>query len=333
MATTRPPTVLLPRQDVATLLDFDTCIAVVEHAFRRAGEGKAPPPGILALPALDGGFHVKAAGLDVKRSYVAVKVNANFPQNRLRHGLPTIQGLVVLADAKTGYPLAILDSGEITLRRTAAATAVAARYLARADSRVVTIYGCGVQGRAQLAALMQVYPLRRVYAVDVDREQARLFAGGVAEELGLPVEIVSQAGEATRRSDLCVTCTPSRRFFLRHADVRPGTFVAAVGADSPEKQELDPVLLAESTVVVDLLEQAATIGDLHHALDAGLMTREDVHAELGEVVAGKKPGRTSNTETVVFDSTGTAWQDAAASAIAYEKAVQTGKGIPFDFQA
>ncbi len=333
MAISRPPTVLLPRQDVATLLDYDTCIAAVEQAFHLAGDGKAARPGILGLPAPGGGFHIKAASLSLDRSYVAVKVNANFPQNRLQHTLPTIQGVVVLADAETGCPLSVLDSGEITLRRTAAATAVATQYLARPDSGVATICGCGVQERAQLAALARVCSLRHVYAVDTDRDQARQYAEAATQELGIPVEIASSAGEATRHSDICVTCTPSRRFFLRPEDVQPGTFIAAVGADCPEKQELDPALLARSTVVVDIIEQAATIGDLHHALDAGVMTLEDVHAELGEVVAGRMPGRTSAAETIVFDSTGTAWQDVAAAAIVYEKAIRVNAGTLFDFLA
>jgi len=128
-----------------------------------------------------------------------------------------------------------------------------------------------------------------------------------------------------------VTCTPARKYFLHKNHVAPGTFVAAVGADNDDKQELDPQLLACSTVVADVLDQCVAIGDLHHAIAEGLMDRNSVHAELGEVVAGRKSGRTSADETTVFDSTGTALQDVAAAAVVYERAVKQGRGNRFHF--
>jgi alanine dehydrogenase len=144
---------------------------------------------------------------------------------------------------------------------------------------------------------------------------------------------VSDLALATRDSDISVTCTTSRRAILHPGDVRAGSFVAAVGADNPEKQEIEPALLAASTVVVDVLEQCATIGDLHHALDAGVMTRADVHAELGEIVAGRRPGRAADDEIIVFDSTGTALQDVAAAALVYERAVAAGRGARVNLTA
>ncbi|MDQ3950213.1 MAG: ornithine cyclodeaminase family protein, partial [Gemmatimonadota bacterium] len=204
--------------------------------------------------------------------------------------------------------------------RTAAATAVAAKYLARPDASVAAIVGCGVQGRVQLRALACVRPIRTVYAHDTAPEVARRFAEDLAPRLGIDIEAVTDLGAATRRSDVVITCTPSRHPILGSADVAPGTFVAAVGADSEEKQEIEPQFLASSAVVVDVLEQCATFGDLHHALAAGVMRREDVRAELGQVVAGVKPSRLSDDETIVFDSTGTALQDVAAAAVVYERA-------------
>jgi len=130
-----------------------------------------------------------------------------------------------------------------------------------------------------------------------------------------------------------VTCTPSRQAYLSAKEVSPGTFISAVGADNPDKQELHPALMANSKVVADVLEQCAVMGDLHHALDAGLMVKDDVHAELGEVVAGKKPGRESDAEIIVFDSTGMALQDVAAAACAYEKAQEQGSGMRLSFAA
>jgi alanine dehydrogenase len=325
-------TLLLTRGDVAALLTLDECIAAVEQAFALQAEGKALGPGVLALPAAGGGFHVKAAGLPLGRFYVAAKVNANFPGNPAR-GLPTIQGVVVLSDGETGQPLALMDSMEITTLRTGAATAVAARYLARPDARVATIVGCGRQGRIQLAALARVRKLERVYAVDQDPAAVARFAEEMSGALGLPVTPAGTIGETALRSDICVTCTPSRVPLLHRKDVAPGSFIAAVGADNEDKQELDAGLMAVGTVVVDSLEQCASIGDLHHALAQGLVFTAGVHAQLADVVAGRKPGRSSPEEITIFDSTGVAIEDVAAAAAVYEKAIGAGRGLTVDLAA
>jgi alanine dehydrogenase len=322
---------LLTRRDVASLLDLDGCIAAVEEAFRLLGEGRAPAPGILGFPAAGGGFHIKAAGLSLSRPWFAAKINANFFQNRERFGMPNIQGIVLLCDGENGYPLALLDSIEITIRRTGAATAVAAKYLARADARVVTICGCGNQGRIQLEALSRVRSLETAYAFDLDSGRAAEFAAEMSARLGIRVETAREPGPAVRRSDIVVTCTPSRRPFLEPGDVSPGTFLAAVGSDSPDKQELDPRILASAKVVADSLDQCAEIGELHHALASGAMKRSDVYAEISDLAAGRKPGRTTSDEVTLFDSTGTALQDAAAAAVVYEKAARAGQGLLLDF--
>jgi ornithine cyclodeaminase/alanine dehydrogenase-like protein (mu-crystallin family) len=320
-------TQILTRRDVKELLSWDECIAAVESAFRLHAEGRSLPPGVLGLRAPDGGFHIKAAGLELGRPYFAAKTNANFSDNPHRHGLPAIQGVIVLCDATDGRPLALLDSIEITIRRTAAATAVAARHLAREETRTVTICGCGSQGRAQLRALARVRPVARVFAFDTEAASAEAYAKELSAELDIDVAPTSSLERALAESDAVVTCTPSRRAFLRRESVRPGTFIAAVGADSSEKQELEPQLMAAGVVVADVLEQCAAIGDLHHAIEAGTMSHSDVHAELADLVVGRKPGRRSAQEITIFDSTGTALQDVAAAAIVYEKALAAGVGI------
>ena len=323
-------TLILTRRDVAALLSIEECINAVEHVFRLHGEGKTQAPGVLGVHGHDGGFHIKAGVLRLDRPYFAVKTNANFPQNPKRLGLPTIQGIIVLADADNGYPLAVMDSTEITAQRTAAATAVAAKYLARPESKTLTICGCGIQGRVSLRALMGLFPLEQVFAYDVDSTRSEKFANALSAELGIKMKAVDQLEDATLQSDICVTCTPSKQFFLKPEHIAPGTFVAAVGADNEDKQELDPILVGRSKVVADLVEQCATIGELHHALEQKVMTKEQVHAELGEVVAASKPGRTSNDEVIVFDSTGMALQDVVTSALVYERARQQGAGTTIE---
>jgi alanine dehydrogenase len=318
---------ILSRRDVLELLGLRECMAAVERAFRLHADGRTLGPGVLGVPAASGGFHIKAAGLLGERGYFAAKTNANFPDNPRRFGLPTIRGTVVLADAETGEPLAMMDSASVTALRTGAATAVAARFLARRDSRIATIVGCGAQGEIQLAAIAAVLPLQHAWVFDTQHARAESLAARAQVDLGFRVEAATDLPAALRESDVCVTCTPSRRSFVFHGDVAPGTFIAAVGADNRGKQELEPALLASSTLVVDVLEQCAEIGELQHALAAGLMTRDQVHAELGDVVTGRRPGRTHDREITIFDSSGTALQDVAAAVVVYEKASAMGRGI------
>lgn len=320
---TAPPLLLLTGAEVARLLPMADCISAVERGFLALAEGRAPPPGVLGTHVDGGGFHIKAAALD---GFYAAKINGNFPGNLARSGLPTIQGVVVLADARDGRPLAIMDSIELTARRTGAATALAARHLARADARVAAIIGCGRQAMSQIEALMAVRSLARVQAFDRDIERAQRFATA-ARSLGLEVVVAGGIRQAIAGADMCVTCTPSDRAILTAADVPPGLFIAAVGADNPEKQELAPDLMASARVVVDLLDQCAAIGDLHHAIAAGAMTPSQVYAELAELIGGQKPGRASDEEITIFDSSGTAIQDVAAAALVHERARAADIGV------
>ncbi|HEX7288057.1 MAG TPA: ornithine cyclodeaminase family protein [Candidatus Angelobacter sp.] len=323
---------VIPRSEVRKLLTLQQCIAAVEEAFRQHGNGVASRPGILGMHGKGGGFHIKAA-FAPDAALFAAKMNANFPQNQHDFNLPTIQGVIVVSDSRNGYPLAVMDSMEITILRTAAATAVAARRLARPESATATICGCGTQARAQLQAIASVCPIRKAFAYDVDSVRARAFAGQAASELGIEVEAEEQLARATLQSDVVVACTPAKKSYLSANDVRAGTFVAAVGADAEDKQELEPALLAKSKVVADIAEQAATIGDSHHAIAAGAMHRQDIYAELGEVVAGIKPGRISGSEITVFDSTGAALQDVAAAAVVLRQAEKMGIGLVVDLFA
>jgi alanine dehydrogenase len=316
----------LSSADVRALLTLDESIAVAELAFRLHGEGKAVPPAVLGVHVSNGGFHVKAGVLSLSRNYFAAKVNANFPENPLRFALPTIQGLIILCDADNGGPLAVLDSGEITALRTAAATAVASKHLARRDSRVVTICGCGTQGRAQLAALSRTFPLETVFAHDKCRQRALDFARELTAQLNIPVTVTDQLADSLHRSDICVTCTTSQEPLISEDDLCRGIFIAAVGADNPQKQEIHPALMGRSRIVCDVIEQCAVMGDLHHALAEGTVRIEGVHAELGEIVAGRKRGRECAEEVIVFDSTGMALQDVAAAATVYENAIRERAG-------
>lgn len=310
-------TLILTRNDVAALMTPSAWLEAVETGFRAAAQDRASAPPPMAIEGIGGKFHAKGAGLALDRPYAALKLNGNFPSNPAR-GRPTIQGALLLCDGETGALLAIMDSIEVTLRRTAAASALAARFLARGDSHRLFICGCGAQGLAHAEALRDVLPIREVVTWDRDEGRARAlaarFCGTVAPDLAA----------AARASDVIVTCTTARAPFLAEAHVAPGTFVAAVGADSPEKSEIAPALMARAQLVTDSTDQAAAMGDLHHAIAAGAMTRDRVRAELAELVAGKAAGRTDGDHVWLFDSTGTALEDVAAAAMIYERACLRG---------
>ena len=317
---------ILTRRDLASLLTPEDCLAVVERVFRAYGEGQVAAPKSAGLHAPAGTFHIKAAIADV----FAMKINANFPGNPRQHRLPTIQGVIVVMDLERGTPLAILDSGLITTLRTAAATAVAAKALARENAGTVTVIGCGTQGRASLEALCAVRPVRKAYAFDVDSAAAETLAAEMQKRLGIGVEAVTAFEDAVADSDIVVTCTTAQTAILDAHHLHPGLFIAAVGADNPGKQELTPALLRASNVVADILEQAATMGDLHHALEAGVLTRDAVRGELADVLCGRVPGRVHADETFVFDSTGTALQDVAVASLAWSRASERGAGLEIE---
>jgi len=303
--------------------------AAVEGAFAAYAQGRVLTPSLMHVETPRGEFHIKSGGLVGDRTYFTTKVGGGFFGNRANFDLPNIIGLILLVDGENGAPLAVMESGFITRVRTGAATAVAAKYLARPDSRTVTICGAGTQGEIQLRALTRVLPIERAFVWSRNPNPA--FAERMSQELGIKVSVAAGLTQAVRESDVVVTCTPAKRWFLGREHIRPGTFVAAVGTDSPDKQELEPELLASSVVVCDLVEQSEHVGDLHHAIAAGLMTREQVYGELGAVIAGviSRPAR--EDRAVIFDSTGTALQDAAAAVLVYEHAVATGRGTPFAF--
>jgi ornithine cyclodeaminase/alanine dehydrogenase-like protein (mu-crystallin family) len=310
------------------------CLGAVEEAFRLLGMGRASRPAVSSVRAAMGGFHIKSALITVAgAAYFVSKTNANYPENASLHGLPTIQGTIVVHDATNGVPLAVIDSIEITAMRTAAASAVAASYLARRNASACAVVGCGLQGLQHVRALTVVRPLRAIHLYDANEAAAHTLARAIAAEHGVTANVASSVAEAVEGADLVVTCTTSTEFLLHARDVRPGTFVAGVGVDAEHKRELSPDLLRQSRVVVDVLEQCAAFGDLHHALEQGPMGEGDVHAELGEIIAGTKPGRTSPDETFVFDSTGMALQDAATAVVVLEGARARGLGIAVHFAA
>ena len=321
-------TLLLTRADLESLMTIEDIIPIIEDAFRNYGEGKS-----FGMDMVHGEtpteleFHIKVGGITLgDRKFYGLKINASNFMNLERYGIPNIIGAILLFDGTTGFPLAIVDSILPTILRTGAGTAVAMKYLARSDSKIATICGCGVQGRIQLRAVMEVLPLKKVFAYDIDKQKSQEYAKEMSNELGIDVISLSDLKEGTLQSDVIITCTPTHHPYLRKKYVKSGTTIGAIGADSPDKQELEAKLLHGNKVVVDILKQCIKAGELHHALEENLMKQDDVYSELGNIIAGQKSGRENDDEIIIYDATGTAIQDTASVAICYLKAIEKGLG-------
>lgn len=317
---TSNPLRVLTAAEIGSLLTPDRLIPVIERALVDYAQGRIPDPGRLDSANAAGEFHIKAGQAE---GVYAAKVNSGFFGNMPGH--VAIRGLVVVFDANDGSPLGLLESSQLTGLRTAAVTAVAIRHLAKAGARQLSLVGAGAQAKHHLRAISQVMAIERLSIWSRSAERAQSLAQ-LANELGIEHVLCDSPSQAVRGSDVCVTCTPALAPLLQLAAVEAGTVIAAVGADSPLKQELAPELVAASALITDLTVQCSQVGELHHALAAGLMTLNDVRAQLGEVVAGLRPGRRSDDEFVVFDSTGTGFEDAAAAAAVLKLAGTANRG-------
>ena len=229
--------------------------------------------------------------------------------------------------AATGFLTGmLLDNGFLTDLRTGAAGGLAADLLAKKHVEQVAVVGAGIQGRYQLEALLSVRSPERVVICDLDRAAAERYASEMGALHGIPVTVAG-IRDAVEGSDVIVCTTPSHKAYVMADWVRPGTHITAMGSDNPMKNELDPGLLARADeLVVDSVEMCGINGELHHALEDGLMTAVDVYAELGEVAAGLKAGRTSDTQITVADLTGLGVQDTAVANVVMRKAVELGVG-------
>ncbi len=322
---------ILTETDLKTLVPLDgRAVATVEDAFRALAGGSVVMPPILRLDIVDAHGEV-----DVKTAYVpgfdgfAIKISPGFFDNP-KLGLPSVNGLMVYLSARTGIVEALLlDNGYLTNVRTAAAGAVAAKHLARADAAVAAILGAGAQGRLQLEALTLVRPVRAARIWDGRREAAETAAAEMTEKLGIPVKAMADAAEAVSGADMVVTTTPANAPILRAEWLVAGQHVTAMGSDAEHKNEIDPAAFARVTYVADSLAQTRRLGELHHALAAKVVAEDAAFAELGKVIAGTAPGRRAPDEITLSDLTGTGAQDTAIATLAVARARAAQAGTVF----
>jgi ornithine cyclodeaminase len=319
---------VLLESEIRDLIGPAAALAAVRDAFAALARGEATLPGVIGfdVPAHRGEVHVKGAYLH-GRPFYSIKEAAGFYGNAER-GLPVGSGVVLVFDATTGFLAAILfDNGYLTELRTGAAGALAADLLARRRVRRAAVIGAGSQARFQLEALALVRRPESMAVFARTPARAEAFAREMEARLGIPVTVAASARAAVEGSDIVITATPARAPIVRAEWLAAGTHVTAVGADGPDKQELEPAVLARADKVVpDRLDQCLRLGELHHAVDAGLLDPADVWAELGDLAAGKKPGRESEDEITVADLTGVGIQDAAVANVVVSEAVRRDVG-------
>ena len=323
---------LLTEAELRRLLTLDRDIlACIEQAFEALATKTVVMPPILHLEIAEanGEIDVKTAyvpGLDV----LAMKMSPGFFDNP-KIGLPSLNGLMVVFSAKTGLVEAILlDNGYLTDVRTAAAGGVAADRLARKDATRAGIVGAGVQARLQLQALSLVRPLERAFVWARDGGKAEACAQEMTDALGIPVHRAETVAKVAAESDIVVTTTPATAPLIEAQHLRPGLTIVAMGSDAPTKNEIAPAALAAADgYLCDRLSQVRLVGELHHAIEAGAIEAGAVFPELGEVIAGRKPGRSSDAQCLICDLTGTGVQDTAIAALAVTRAKAAGVGTRF----
>ncbi len=322
-------TLILTDDEVKQLLDMREVLDAVERAFKEKGLGKVqmPPKVYLFYEEYSGDLRVMPSYLE-SLGISAVKIVNVHPMNKARYGLPTVMAVVVLVDPKSGFPLSIMGGSWLTAMRTGAAGGIAAKYLARKDSETICFIGAGTQARTQLMALSLVLErIKRSKIYDVVEEASKMFAEFASKIVsGADIEVCASPKDAVSEADVIVTATPSRQPVVMSEWISEGVHFNCIGADAPGKEELDPNILLRAKIVVDDMEQAIHSGEVNVPIKRGILKREDIYSEIGEIVAGLKKGRESRDEITVFVSTGLAIQDAVTAKLAYDKARVRGIG-------
>jgi alanine dehydrogenase len=321
-------TLLINKEEVKKLLTMDDTLKAVEQAFEAKGRKKADMPCKVYLfyPKYNGDLRVMPSYLP-ELDISGVKVVNVHPNNPKKYRLPSVMATIVLINPKNGFPVAILDGTWITDMRTGAAGGIATKYLARKNSTVLALVGAGVQAETQLQAIIRVRPIKKVNVYDIREETSKAFVKKHKKLYPVEFYIAKSIKDCVSDADVISTQTPVRRPIVIKDWVKPGTHINAIGADAPGKQELDPALLLNSKIVIDDWEQASHSGEINVPLSKGIITQNNIYGEIGEIVAGLKPGRTADDEITIFDSTGLGIQDLTTAYQVYKIAQRQKVGV------
>ena len=326
-------TLLLKKEEVSRLICMEEVIGTVEEAYKAFSSQQVDQPGYvgLHLPAPRGEIDFKLAYYKSNETISMKASSGAFKDNQAGYGLPPNMGTILLFDARTCALACIMDGTLITGLRTGAAGAVSVKALARKDAKRVTSIGTGIQARMQIRAISKVMKIEEIHAWDWNADSLAKFKMDIENEFGIPVTLAASMKDAVRQADILVTTTRGTGPVVEAGWVKPGTHIVAIGADQQGKQELDPELFRGAKIVHDSTVQCIEKGESQHAIDRNIISKAAIHAEIGEILLGQKPGRENDEEITLFDSTGMAIQDNTTASKIYRNAVERGVGTAFAF--
>lgn len=326
-------TLLLNKNQVRRLIDLKQVIGAVEDAYKAYSSNQVEQPDYIgiSLPARRGEIDFKL-GYHKQAEIISMKAHSGgFTRNPEEHGVPNSMGTILLFDARSCALICVMDGSLITGLRTGAAGAVSVKALARPNGRVVASIGTGSQARMQIRAINEVIQIQEIHAWSRTPSALSDYKNDIEREFAIPVIIAPSKKEAVEKGDILITTTRGKGDVVQADWVRPGTHIVAIGTDQRGKQELDPELFRHAKIVVDSVQQCTQKGETWHPLQTNIITMADIHAEIGELLLGAKPGRTSDDEITIFDSTGMAIQDNTTARTIYEKAIAANVGTFFSF--
>jgi alanine dehydrogenase len=326
-------TLLLNKRDVARMISMKEVIGTVEEAYKAFNSGQVIQPAYtcIHLPPPRGEIDFKLGYCEVNETISMKASSGGFPNNPTEHGLPSGMGTILLFDARTCALICVMDGSLITGLRTGAAGAVSVKVLARKNAKTVSSIGTGNQARMQVRAIREVMTIETIHAWDHYPQNLAQYKADIEREFGIPVVAARSKQEAVEQADILVTTTRGKGSLVEAAWVRPGTHIVAIGTDTQGKQELEPEVFRNARIVNDSKAQCIENGETWHPLNKGVISQEDIHAEIGEILLGRKPGRETDGEVTIFDSTGMAIQDNTTAHLIYRNAIASNTGTAFEF--
>lgn len=325
-------TLLLNKENVGSLIRMDEVIGTVEEAYKAFNSGQVNQPPYTCI-------HLPPSGeIDFKISYsaaneiISMKASSGgFPNNPTEHGVPSGMGTVLLFDARSCALICVMDGSLLTGLRTGAAGAVSVKALARKNAKTVTSVGTGNQARMQIRAIHEVMKIGEIHAWDHHPENLARYKADIEREFGIPVVMARSMQAAVEQADILITTTRGKGALVEAAWIQPGTHIVAMGTDTYGKQELEPAIFRNAKIVNDSIAQCIEKGETWHPLNQNIITQANIHAEIGEILLGQKPGRETDHEITIFDSTGMAIQDNTTAAKIYRNAIASQTGTTFEF--
>jgi alanine dehydrogenase len=326
-------TLFINKEQVRKLIDMKEVIVTVEEAYKAFNSDQVVQPGYVSihLPSPRGEIDFKI-GYYKSNEVISLKASSGgFINNPTAYGLPTGMGTILLFDATTCALICAMDGSLITGLRTGAAGAVSVKALARKNAKKITAIGTGNQARMQIRAIHEIMKIEEIHAWDSNPDALTKYKMDIESEFSIPVMIANSKKDAVEQADILITTTRGKGSLVEAGWVKTGTHIVAMGTDQPGKQELDPELFRNAKIVNDSIEQCTEKGETWHPLNKNIITKADIHAEIGEILLGKKPGRENDEEITIFDSTGMAIQDNTTAYKIYQNAIQNNVGTFFEF--